>query len=91
MKIRLEFIIIYKLAMMALVEASEAKFARVKICQYKGKLQLLIHSPGVTLEKTNSAVFKYLAEMKSRANAIHASLQVLSENGGTEVRVIVRV
>jgi ligand-binding sensor domain-containing protein/signal transduction histidine kinase len=91
MKIRLEFIIIYKLAILALVEELRAPKTRVNLYYLKGKLYLFIQASGVELERSNGSTFKYLAEMKTRANSIHATLNILSGKSGTEIKLGVRV
>jgi signal transduction histidine kinase len=85
MKSRLEFIVIYKLAMTTLVQELRSPETTVSLDHSKSHLHLKIFSKGVTIPKTNCTATRQIAEMKNRAKNIQASLDIESDDKGTAI------
>lgn len=91
MKIRHELIIIYKLALMMLVEELGSKKTIVQFDYDKPLLHLRVLSAGIELPKTDTPASKHILEIKSRAAAINAKVHVQSDGKGTFLMLIIRV
>jgi len=85
MKTRHEFIVIYKLAMLTLIQELRSPETTVRLDYNKSFLQLKIFSKGVTIPKTNCTASRQIAEMKKHARIIQASLDMESDEKGTSI------
>jgi ligand-binding sensor domain-containing protein len=85
MKTRHEFIVIYKLAMLTLIQELRSPETTVRLDYNKSFLQLKIFSKGVTIPKTNCTASRQIAEMKKHAKIIQASLDTESDEKGTSI------
>jgi ligand-binding sensor domain-containing protein len=90
MKKRVDLILFYKLAMVTLIEELHAQKTYVHLNRNKSQLILKIDSPGTLLARTN-AVSRNIAEMKTRANAIHGKFEFTGTENGISVILKVMV
>lgn len=91
MKTRHELIIIYKLALIMLVEELGSKKTIVQFDYDKPLLHLRVLSAGVALPKSDSPALKHIVEIKNRSAAINAKVHVQSDEKGTFLIFIIRV
>lgn len=91
MKFRHEFIIIYKLAIVSLVELSHAKLTRINLDFEKGLLLLSLNAPGTNMERKDHVLNKNIAEMEARARTISALLTIKDDNSGSTITIKVRI
>lgn len=84
MHLRHEFILIYKLAIVTLVEELKARQTTVQIDYYKSKLHLQIFSLAVTLPKVNNAVTRNVNEIRTRVRALEGgAVEIQTDEKGT--------
>jgi ligand-binding sensor domain-containing protein len=84
MRVRHEFILIYKLAMLTLIEELKAPGTTVQLDYSKGKLHLQIFALHLQLPRNNNAVSKNIQEIKTRASYIPgATVDIQSDEKGT--------
>ena len=84
MRLRHEFILIYKLSMITLVEILGAPQTTVQLDYLKGKLHMQIFSLQLQLPKNNNIVTKYLNDIRARASHIPgAIIGMQSDEKGT--------
>ena len=92
MEHRYELLSIYKEAISNAVKHSGARNIRVQVRLRKQKLQLLIQDDGKGFNSSGVAKGRGIPDMKRRADAINASLEILSEkNTGTLVKLEMRM
>jgi signal transduction histidine kinase len=88
MEHRYELLSIYKEAIINAVKHSDARNIQVQLRLRKKKLQLLIQDDGKGFNPTGVAKGRGILDMKRRAAAIGAHLEILSErNTGTLVKL----
>lgn len=85
MRIRHEFIIIYKLAMVTLIEKRNAKAVQVNLEYQKGILKMGVTAPGLKINRHSNEVGRNLSEMEKRARSISALLTILEDAGGATI------
>jgi signal transduction histidine kinase len=84
MRVRHEFILIYKLSMITLVEDLGAPQTTVQLDYVRGKLHMQIFSLLLQLPKNNNIVTKHLNEIRTRASHIPgAIIGIQSDEKGT--------
>ena len=83
MKTRLEFITIYKLILLIVIELLESPKHTVQLDHNRSLLQLKVFSEGVDLPGKDSICSKYLDEIRSRAASIHATVDIATDQSGT--------
>jgi hypothetical protein len=84
MKTRLEFVTIYKLILLIVIELLQSPTHTVQVDLHKSLLQLKVFSEGVDLSRNgNTASAKYLDEIRSRAASIHATVDIATDQAGT--------
>ncbi len=83
MKTRLEFITIYKLILLIVIEVLESPKHTVQLDHHRSLLQLKVFSEGVELPRNDNICSKYLDEIKSRAASIHATVDIATDQAGT--------
>lgn len=92
MEHRYELLAIYKEAVINAVKHSGARNIQVQLRLRKQKLQLLIQDDGKGFNTNSVVKGRGILDMKRRAAAINASLEILSEkNTGTLVRLEMRL
>lgn len=91
MKTRHELIIIYKLALMMLVEELKSRQTTVQLDYDKPLLYLRVLSAGIELPKFDNPASKYIAEIKSRSAAIAAMVDIQQDEKGVYMVLRVRV
>ena len=92
MEHRYELLSIYKEAITNAVKHSGARNIQVQVRLRKQKLQLLIQDDGKGFNTSGIAKGRGILDMKRRAAAINASLEILSEkNTGTLVKLEMRL
>jgi len=84
MRVRHEFILIYKLSLITLVEVLGAPQTTVQLDYVRGKLHMQIFSLQLQLPKNNNIVTKHLNEIRTRAGHINgAIIGIQSDEKGT--------
>jgi len=84
MRVRHEFILIYKLSMITLVEVLGAPQTTVQLDYVRGKLHMQIFSLQLQLPKNNNIVTKYLNDIRTRGSHIPgAIIGIQSDEKGT--------
>lgn len=92
MKTRHEFIIIYKLAIVTLVEELKAPETTVQLDYGRGKLHMQIFSLHLQLPRGNNVVTKNINEIKTRADLVDgASVDIQSDDKGTWINFEARI
>lgn len=92
MKTRHEFILVYKLAIVTLVEELKAPETTVQLDYARGKLHMQIFSLHLQLPRGNNLVTKNINEIKSRAELVDgASVDVQSDEKGTWINFETRI
>ena len=91
MIVRHEVMIIYKLSLRLLVEELKAPQTSIQLDYLKSQLQLNVFAYQVRLPDQNNQVIKIIEEMKTRAAAIMASLEIQSDEKGTAIILAVKV
>ena len=88
MHLRHEFILIYKLAVVTLVEELKAGQTTVQIDYYKSKLHLQIFSLAVTLPKVNNTITRNMNEIRTRVKALEGgAVEIQTDEKGTWIMV----
>lgn len=91
MKTRHELIIIYKLALMMLVEELRSRQTTVQLDYDKPLLYLRVLSAGIDLPQNDNPAAKHSAEIKRRAAAINAVVDIQQDEKGVYMVLRVRV
>jgi glucose-6-phosphate-specific signal transduction histidine kinase len=88
MKIRHEFLLIYKLALRMLVEEIKVSTVLAQLDYQRPHLHLTIFSSELGSDLRNTRYFRLLEEMRSRAQAIHGTLEIQYEHRGAAILLI---
>ncbi len=91
MKKRMEFLLIYKAALTNLVEILKAEETDVQIDYVKKMLQLRIFSTAANYNRLNPALSANHEEMKARAAAAGAVLDVQNDEAGTAILLSMKI
>jgi len=87
MKVRHEFLLIYKLALRMLIEEMKVSNVLVQLDYQYPHLHLTFFSTEVPDERS-TRYFRLLEEMKTRAQAIHGTLEIQYDDRGVAILLI---
>ena len=89
MKERLEFMMIYKRAVLLLSRDSHAKHIKLDLDKEKGGLSLKLFAEGTLLSEFDQKVLKSVEEIKTRAADINAVAEIQSDASGTAILTVI--
>jgi ligand-binding sensor domain-containing protein len=89
MKERLEFMMIYKRAVLLLSRDSHSKHIKVDLDKEKGGLSLKLFAEGTLLSEFDQKVLKSVEEIKTRASDINAVAEIQSDASGTAILTVI--
>jgi len=88
MKVRHEFLLIYKLALRMLVEEIKVSNILIQLDYQHPHLHLTFFSTEVLPDERSTRYFRLLEEMKTRAQAIHGTLDIQYDDRGAAILLI---
>jgi len=91
MKTRHELMTIYKIAVVTLVELMQARETTVQMDYLKGVLQLRIFSTAADIRRASNTVLRNLREMKARAESLHATVDMHTDDKSTGLLLSLRI
>ncbi|HVV02622.1 MAG TPA: hypothetical protein VHC96_00305, partial [Puia sp.] len=88
MKVRHEFLLIYKLALRTLVEEIKVDNILIQLDYQRPHLHLTFFSTEVRPEERSTRYFRLMEEMKTRARTIHGTLEIQYDDRGAAILLI---
>ena len=88
MKVRHEFLLIYKLALRILVEEIKVSNILIQLDYQHPHLHLTFFSTEVLPDERSTRYFRLLEEMRTRAQAIHGTLDIQYDDRGAAILLI---
>lgn len=88
MKVRHEFLLIYKLSLRMLVEEIKVSNVLIQLDYQHPHLHLTLFSTEVSPDERTTRYFRLLEEMRTRAQAIHGTLETQYDDRGAAILLI---